>query len=56
MIGNKNLPLILQMSGHLLGTLKKAPNASALKAFSVVCSHQGMILGPPDYESGALTN
>ncbi|MET3875312.1 hypothetical protein ABIE50_000724 [Chitinophaga sp. OAE865] len=35
---------------------KKAFRANPLKAFSTAWSHQGMILGPPDYESGALTN
>jgi hypothetical protein len=35
---------------------KKAFNVLPLKAFTVLWSHLGMIQGPPDYESGALTN
>jgi hypothetical protein len=35
---------------------KKGFKPHRLKPFSVLWAHQGMILGPPDYESGALTN
>lgn len=35
---------------------EKAFSAKPLKAFSIAWSHLGMIQGPPDYESGALTN
>ena len=36
--------------------MKKGSKLHRLKPLFVLWAHQGMILGPPDYESGALTN
>ena len=35
---------------------KKVDENLLVTAWLLMCFHQGMILGPPDYESGALTN
>ncbi len=36
---------------------KKGPSSIIAETLCcIVWAHQGMILGPPDYESGALTN
>jgi hypothetical protein len=35
---------------------EKGFQAISLKPFFNLWAHQGTILGPPDYESGALTN
>ena len=32
------------------------PHTQSPHSHSILWAHQGMILGPPDYESGALTN
>ena len=32
------------------------PHTQSPHSHSLMWAHQGMILGPPDYESGALTN
>ena len=48
--GNKNILVLVDTT-----KTTKAPNL--MKAFvRLKWAHQGMILGPPDYESGALTN
>jgi hypothetical protein len=32
------------------------PLTASVSGFSFLCSHSGLNQGPPDYESGALTN
>jgi hypothetical protein len=36
--------------------MKKDFNANSLKPFTILWTHLGSNQGPPDYESGALTN